>query len=176
VRIGHINLADPVDDSAGHLISLVEALQETGVRQHVLVRNESLATRIAAISGVDVGPVVQVPVMAYCLLPRVHVAHVHEPAAGQAGLLLALTKSIPYVLTHRGQVEAGQSPLIRSIYRRASLVICQDDSEVALLQHWLPGLAVDIVPELDRERSAALHLSAYQNCQRIPMAGSNGSQ
>lgn len=176
MRIGHINLVEVVDDAAGHFVSLVEALQATGVEQHVLVRNESLATRIAAIDGVEVGPVVQAPVMAYCLLPRVHVAHVHEPAAGQAGLLLALTRSIPYVLTHRGPVGSGRNPLTRSIYRRASLVICQDDSELAILNHWLPGLAVDIVPELDRERSAALHLWAYQNCQRTPMAGSNGSQ
>ena len=152
--IGHINLSPKLHDTGEQLINLVEALRESGIEQHVLVRNTTLARRLAAVEGVNVVAIVHTPIMAYCLLPRVDVLHVHEPAAGQAGLLSALTRSIPYVLTHRGAVPWGSNPLLQAVYRRASVVICQDDSEIAMLRHWLPGLAADIVPEVERHGSA----------------------
>lgn len=173
--IGHINLAAATAETCEPFISLVEALRQSGIRQHVLVRDPALARRIAAIEGVEIGPVVHAPVLACCLMPRVDVAHAHEPVAGQAGLLLALTRSIPYVLTHCGVVPAGHA-LSRAIYRRASRVICQDDSELAILRHWLPGLDAEIVAGIDRRNPAASHVRLYQNSQRIPIAGNNGIQ
>lgn len=174
--VGHINLSPGMQGTGEQLVNLVEALQESGVQQHVLVRNVTLARRLAAVEGVNVGAIVHTPIMAYCLLPRVDVLHVHEPAAGQAGLLSALTRSIPYVLTHRGAVPRGSNPLLQAIYKRASAVICQDDSEIAMLRHWLPGLAANIVPVVERHGSANDHLHVYQNSQSRPTAGNNGIQ
>lgn len=174
--VGHINLAPCMRDDCAPFVRLVEALQQAAVSQHVLVRNETLSKRIAAIQGVVVGPLVQSPVVAYCLLPRVDVVHVHEPTAGQAGLLSVLTRSIPYVLTHRGDLPRGSSPVLQAIYRRASAVICQDDSEVAMLRHWLPRLAANIIPQFESHGSASEHLRVYQNSQRTPIAGRNGVQ
>ena len=99
--IGHVNLAASTAESDQRFITLVEALQQLGMRQHVVVRNSVLAKRLSVLGDVEVGPVVNSPVLAYCLMPGIDVAHVHEPAAGQVGLLLALTRSTPYVLTHR---------------------------------------------------------------------------
>ena len=174
--IGHVNLAASIEESGERFVSLVEALRESGVRQHVLVRNSTLAARLAAVEDVDVGPIVRSPVMANCLMPRVDIVHVHEPAAGQVGLLLALTRSIPYVLTHRGTVTPRGGPLVQAIYRRASMVICQDDSELAILRHWLPGITAEIVPDIEHHDSAASHLRLYQNSQRMPIAGNSGIQ
>lgn len=174
--VGHINLSPDMHDAGEQFIRLVEALQQSGIQQHVLVRNSTLAKRIAAIEGIEVGSVVHSPITAYCLLPQVDVLHVHEPAAGQAGLLSVLIRSIPYVLTHRGAVPHGSNSLLRAIYRRASAVICQDDSELAVLRHWLPGLAADVVTDVERHGSAANHVRVYQNSQRMPMAGSSGIQ
>lgn len=174
--VGHINLAPSIFDHGEHLVYLVEALHQAGVRQHAVVRNATLAKRIASVEGVEVGPLVRSPLMAFCLLPRVDVLHVHEPSAGQAGLLSALTRSIPYVLTHRGLVPQGNATLLHAIYTRASVVICQDDSEVAMLRHWLPGISADIIPDIGRQASASHLLSVYQNSQRTPIAGNNGVQ
>ena len=174
--VGHINLAASMQETGEQFITLVEALQRTGIQQHVIVRNATLAKQILAVGGIDVGPVVHAPVLAYCLMPGIDVVHVHEPAAGQAGLLLALTRSIPYVLTHRGAVTAGGNPVAKAIYRRATAVICQDDSELAILRHWLPGLNVEIVPDIERQEPADSHIRLYQNSQRMPIAGNNGIQ
>lgn len=170
--IGHINLAPTLRDAGEHFIRLVEKLARCDVEQHLLVRDPALGRRLAAIDGVVVGSVVRSPVMAYCLMPRVDIAHAHDLAAGHAALLLTLTRSIPYVLTHRGGAPTGNGPVPQSVYRRAARVLCQDDAELALLRHWLPGLSADV----ERDGSAASHLRAYQNSQRMPMAGSNGIQ
>jgi hypothetical protein len=174
--IGHINLARDVDDSGEYFVALIDALQRAGVQQRVLVRSAVLADRVAAIGDVDTGPLVRSPVMACCLMPPVDVVHAHEPGAGKTGLLLTLTRSIPYVLTHRGAPATRGGPLLQSIYRRASAIFCQDDGDAALTHHWLPGLAIVIVPDVERHGSAAGHLRVYQNSQRMPIAGNNGIQ
>lgn len=174
--IGHLSLAPAFDGAEARFVLLVEALRDAGVEQHVLVRNAALASRLATIEGVTVGSVVHSPVMAYCLLPRVDLAHAHDRTAGHAGLLLSLTRSIPYVLTHRGSIAMSASPLLQSTYRRAARVLCQDDAELAVLRHWIPGLTADVVPDLERHETAARHLGVYQNSQRMPIAGSNGIQ
>ena len=176
MNIGHINLGTDFDSTAARFVLLVEALRDAGAEQHILVRDAALARRLKLVEGVTVGPVVHSPVMAYCLLPRVDVAHAHDLGAGHAGLLLALTRSIPYVLTHRGRVAKSVSPLLQSIYRRAFRVLCQDDAELAMLLHWLPGLAIDVLPEIERHESATRYLAVYQNSQSMPIAGNNGIQ
>lgn len=175
--IGHINLAASIHDTGASFIGLVEALDRAGMKQHVLVRNATLAKRVDIVGGnVAIGPIVQSPVTACCLMPRVDITHVHEPSAGQAGLLLALTRSIPYILTHRATTALARNPLLHAVYRRAAAVICQDDSEVAMLRHWLPGLKIEIIPDVDRRGSSATHQQLYQNSQRMPTAGRSGIQ
>ena len=174
--IGHINLAETIQESGEPFIRLVEAVARANMEQYILVRNATMAKRLAAIDRVTVGSVVHSPVMAYCLLPQVDVAHAHNMAAGQAGLLLTLTRSIPYVLTHRGDITPNGTPLVPAVYKRATRVLCQDDSELAVLRHWLPGLAADVVPDIERNASAARHVRIYQNSQRMPMAGKSGIQ
>lgn len=175
--VGHISLAKSVNGTGKHFVRLIEGLQRNDVAQHVLVRNQALATRIKAVNDVAVGPVVRSAVMACCHMPRLDVVHIHDISAGQAGLLLALTRSIPFVLTHRGNLaHARRSPLTQAIYRRASRVICCDDSEVSILRHFEPSLRIEIIPEIARSGSADAHFCVYQNSQRMPTAGSSGIQ
>lgn len=130
VHIGHINLAKSCNGAGEFFVNLVEALQQDGVRQHVLVRSVALAKRLDLIDDVMVGPVVRSAVMAYCLMPRVDVVHIHDPSEGQSGLLLTLTRSIPFVLTHHGE-SPGRNPLTQAIYKRASGIIYQSDADAA---------------------------------------------
>ena len=174
--IGHINLAKAFDRSSENFVSLLEGLQRKGVAQHVLVRNPTLAEKLSIIDDITVGPVVRSAVMAYCHMPQLDIVHIHDMAAGQAGLLLALTRSIPFVLTHRGDFEGGTGALAQAIYRRASRIICCDDSEVSILRHLEPTLRIEIIPDIERSGTADAHLRVYQNSQRMPMAGSNGIQ
>lgn len=175
MRIGHINLARSFDGTSEHFVSLVEALQAARVRQYVLVRNVTLARRLSAIEGVEVGPVVRSAVTAYCLTPTVDFAHIHDAAAGQAGLLLTLTRSIPYVLSYDEAAINGY-PLTQAVYRRALCVICHDDSDASLVRHFDPTARTAIVPLMGRGDSADGFLRVYQNSQRMPIAGNSGIQ
>lgn len=176
MQIGHINLAKSFNGTGEHFVSLVESLQQEGVSQHVLVRNKTLAKRLHAVDEVVVGPVVASPISAYCLMPHLDLVHIHDCRAGQAGLLLALTRSIPFVLTHRGSVPASFNPLMQAVYHRATSIICMDESDLALLHHYDPLLRVHVVPDIGRSDSARHHLRVYQNSHKIPIAGSNGIQ
>ncbi|MDH3304376.1 MAG: glycosyltransferase family 4 protein [Gammaproteobacteria bacterium] len=130
MHIGHINLAKSFNGAGEHFVRLVESLQAMGVRQYVLVRNVALAKRLDLVGNVTAGPVVRSAVMAYCLMPHVDVVHIHDPSDGQAGLLLTLTRSIPFVLTHRDDAP-GRNPLTQAVYKRASGIIYQPDADAA---------------------------------------------
>lgn len=175
MRIGHINLAPSLNGTGEHFVSLVEALQASGIRQHVLVRNATLARRLEAVEDVEVGPVVRSAVTAYCLMPAVDLAHIHDAASGQAGLLLTLTRSIPYVLSH-ADVAINRNPLTQAVYRRALCVICRDDGDASIVRHFDPSLRTEIVPLMGRGDSADGYLRVYQNSQRMPIAGNSGIQ
>ena len=120
MKIGQICLATPSDEISEQFASLVEALARHDIEQHVLVASVALAQRLAACDSVTVGPVVKSPVMAYCLTPTVDLAHVHEIRSGQAGLLLTLTRSIPFVITTRANAADSRNPLTRSVLHRAA--------------------------------------------------------
>lgn len=130
MRVGHINLARSFNGAGEHFVKLIEALQKEGVQQHLLVRNIELAKRLDIIEHVSAGPVVRSPVSAFALMPPVDVVHAHDAAGGQAGLLLLLTRSIPYVLTIEGQARAT-NPIMRAVNRRASVLITQCDADGA---------------------------------------------
>lgn len=126
--IGHINLARSFNAAGEFFVNLVEALQSHGVEQHVLVRNIDLAKRLDLVEHVTVGPVVRSAVTAYCLMPAVDVVHVHDPSDGQSGLLLALTRSIPFVLTNRSQ-SPENGPLAKAVYSRAAGIVYRSDAD-----------------------------------------------
>lgn len=151
MKIGHICLAPPESPISEYFAALVVALDRHDIEQHVLVGNVLLARRLAACQHVTVGPIVKTPVMAYCLMPEVEIAHIHESRSGQAGLLLSLTRSIPFVITTAQTGKNGKTPLTRSVLHRAAQKIKRADTE----------------PD---NQAAREHLSIYQDivagCQR----------
>ncbi len=130
MRIGHINLAKSFNGAGDNFVKLIEALQEYGATQYVLVRNVPLAKRLDLIEDVTVGPTVRSAVMAYVLMPHVDVVHIHSPADGQAGLLLTLTRSIPFVMTNNEQ-PGNLNPLLQAIHKRAAGFIYKHDANAA---------------------------------------------
>ena len=161
MKIGHICLAVPDSEASEYFAALVEALDEHGATQHVLVASVALARRLAKCEHVTIGPVVKTPVMAYCLMPDVDIAHVHEGKSGQSGLLLTLTRSIPFVITVDDGFEQDKSPIARSVLKRAIQTIERHDIEPS-------------------ELAAGQHLNMYedacQNSQSTPTAGISGNQ
>ena len=128
--VGHINLARSFNGAGEYFVKLIEALQELGMQQHVLVRNVDLAKRLDLVENVVVGPVVRSAITAACLMPAVNIVHIHNASDGQAGLILTLTRSIPFVLTH-DYGTPGKSSLARSVYRRAAGLVYQGDADAA---------------------------------------------
>ncbi len=120
MQIGHINLAKSFNGAGENFVRLIEALQEYGVTQYVVVRNVALAKRLDLIDGVTAGPTVRSAVMAYVLMPHVDVVHIHRQVDSQAGLLLTLTRSIPFVLTRHEMRPANRNPLSQAVAQRAS--------------------------------------------------------
>ncbi|MDH4125860.1 MAG: hypothetical protein OEW64_08025 [Gammaproteobacteria bacterium] len=123
MRLGHICLLAEGCPDRAWFAELVAAISRHEVEQHVLVASASLAERLAGYTNVTVGPIVRSPVLAYCLMPNVEVAHVHDSDSGQAGLLLTLTRSIPFVLTVDDSLSKDSSPLARSVRNRAACTI-----------------------------------------------------
>jgi len=121
VKIGQIFLAAANDAQSPAFAELVEGLDHLAVEQHVLVSQGEIATRLASRPYVTVGPLVSSPVMACCLLPNVDLVHVHDGRSGQAGLLLTLTRSMPFVMS--AGPSSGRQPLQRSIRGRAQRII-----------------------------------------------------
>ena len=130
------------DGAATEFILLVEALDRLAIEQHVLVASVSLARRLQSCPYVTVGPVVKSPVMAYCLMPDIDLVHVHDEKSGQAGLLLTLTRSIPFVMARVDSDPLSRSPLKRSIAHRAqSLIDPADEAPDKLLQVYQQAVA-----------------------------------
>ncbi len=143
-----------------HFVRLIEALRRQGFEQHVLVADESLARRILVYDDVGVGPTTRSAVMAYCLMPDVDVAHVHGPRGARAGLLLTLTRSIPYVLTRRATTEVGRNPITRSTISRAGNVICPSDEAACAVIGGDFTTPVDVVADIAH---ASLEADATDN-------------
>ena len=133
MHIGHINLTSSFNSVGANFVALVESLQQQAIQQYILVRNIELAKQIDLVEGVTVGPVVRTPLTAYCLMPQVDVVHIHDQSSRTAGILFALTRSVPYVLTQHETEAADDSPLNRSAHKRASGFIAVN--EVGIGQH-----------------------------------------
>ena len=120
MHIGHINLSATFNGSGENFLRLVESLQQHAMQQYVLVRNIALAKRLDLIDGVVVGSVVRSPIIACCLMPDVDVVPIHDQSGSRAGLLLALTRSIPFVLSRRAIPGRGIDPIKKAALKRAS--------------------------------------------------------
>jgi hypothetical protein len=181
LHIGHINLGKSMNGTGEHFVRLVEGLDRLGIKQHVIVRNKALARRLAVYEHVTLGPTVTTAVTAYCLMPNVNVVHTHDEASGHAGLLLTLTRSIPYVATRRSALPPGKSPIIRSVYGRAASLICPSDRAAAAVLDQGLAVPVDVIPCIshrDNDNSdkvaqeiAARHLRVYRRAadsSRVP--------
>ena len=151
--VGHINLDKSMNGIGEHFVKLIEGLDRQGVKQHVLVANASLARRISIYENVLVGPVVRSPVMAYCLMPDVAVAHAHDRKSNQACLVLRLTRSIPYVVTRREAGSPTRNPIVKSMIERASGIICPSKSTAEAILDAGLDVPVDVISDISHEQA-----------------------
>lgn len=176
--VGHINLVRSMNGMGEHFVKLIEGLDRQGLQQHVLVSNAALARRVAVYENVLVGPVVRTAVMAYCLMPDVDVAHVHDQKANQAGLVLRLTRSMPYVVTRRSPFADGNT-ISRSMLSRAAGIICADERVAGTIRDAGLDVPVDVIEDISYEKDdettensiAAQHHRIYRRAvdtRRIP--------
>ena len=149
MKIGHIYLKKPPTSCAKQFLSIVEGLDRLAVDQHVLVTDMDLARRLRALPYVTVGPAVRSPVMAYCLMPTVDVVHVHDDQGSQAGLLLTLTRSVPFVLADNIAAPDSRSPLKKSVLQRAQAIVdpSERDAEDLLAVYGRAARAWSKLPE-----------------------------
>lgn len=128
MKVGQIYLESSPDDGATHFSAIVEALDKLAIDQHVLVADVALARSLHALPYVTVGPVVRTPIMAYCLMPEVDVVHIHDDRSGQTGLLMTLTRSVPFILSSPQQPDT-RNPLKRSVIRRAHRILSPRETD-----------------------------------------------
>ena len=81
-------------------------------------------------------------------MPDVDVVHIHDTKSYQAGLVLRLTRSIPYVLTHRAAAAPTRSPIARSVIARSAGVICPTDVAANALINAGFTVPVDVVADM----------------------------
>lgn len=123
MKIGQVFL-----DTAGHSVErrylkIIENLDKLAIEQYAVVSSPRIARTLQAFPFVSVSPIVKSAIMAYCLMPDVNVVHVHGRKGGQAGLLLALTRSIPFVIDQIDNWQETNNPITRSIVHRAFALI-----------------------------------------------------
>ena len=114
--------------AAAEFLRIVEGLDRLAVRQFVLVSDAWVARRLFACPCVQVGPLVSSPVVANCTMPGVDIVHAHDDRGGKAALLMALTRSIPYVYSARRSLRPYR--LRASMRRRAARVLKSADLDV----------------------------------------------
>ena len=133
MHIGHINLSESFNGAGEHFVQLVETLQSHSMQQYVLVRNVALAKRLDLIDNVIVGPTVRSSITAYCLMPAVDVVHIHDRSSQSAGLLLVLTRGVPFVLTRHITIDKSINPLNQAVCNRAAGFI--EENQIAVNDH-----------------------------------------
>ena len=143
--IGHVCLSKDFGLTAKQLLLLVDAIGHQGIQQSVVVRCPSLAHRLANCTNVTVAGLADSPVIAYSMVPPVDLAHMHDPDGVHAGLLLALTRSTPYIITCRSSAALEESVIVRAAYRRAACIVCTTPTTADVLQAFCPGSSIDII-------------------------------
>lgn len=145
MKIGHICLTKDYGGSAQQLLMLAKALSHHDIEQCAVVRNRTLANRLSEHADISIGPLVNSPIMAYGLMPSIDLAHLHDHRSFQSGLLLAFTRSIPYVLTQRSLAPQPPHALTRSIYRRAERVACVSEAVAKSMIDFCPDTPIDSI-------------------------------
>lgn len=145
MRIGHIDLSTHIAVAGEQLVVLVEAISTHGVEQHVLVRNPFLAKRLSVCAGASVGPIVRSPVTACFLMPAVDLIHAHDEKAVSAALLLNVTRSVPYILTHRRFNMPDNGPVKRLRYRRCAGIVCPSGDIANAMPDYVSAHPVDTI-------------------------------
>ena len=143
MKIGHISLEKEYGGSGHQLLMLAKALSNHDIEQHAVVRNPVLARRLSKHAEISVGPLVNSPVTAYGLMPNVNLAHLHDSKSLPSGLLLTLTRSIPYVVTHRSLNPPPARALARSMYRRAEGIACVSEAVSKIMLAYCPDTPID---------------------------------
>ena len=143
MKIGHICLTKEYGGSGHQLLILAKALSNHDIEQHAVVRNRTLANRLAEDADISVGPLVNLPITAYGLMPNVDLAHLHDRKSLQSGLLLTLTRSIPYVVTQRSLATPPAHALARSMYRRAGGIACVSEAVTKTMFEYCPDTPID---------------------------------
>ncbi len=143
MKIGHISLAKEYGGSGHQLLMLAKALSNHGIEQHAIVRNPILARRLLEHANISVGPLVNSPITAYGLMPNVDLAHLHDSKSLQSGLMLTLTRSIPYVVTHRSLEPPPARALARTMYRRAERIACVSEAVSKIMLAYCPDTPID---------------------------------
>ena len=144
MRIGHVLLASTDKQIGQNLTALVRALSAHGIEQHALVSDAHLARDLISIGRVSVGPLVRSPIMACCLMPDVDLAHMHDIKGAQTGLLLALTRSVPYIITQRSASLGTTNAIVRSVYRRARCIVCESEHDRIQVRRHFPDSLIEI--------------------------------
>ena len=143
--IGHIKLAPGFDRHARQLLRLTSALAELGVQQHALVASNVLARELEARAAMPVVRVAPSAVEACCDLEACDLVHAHDLEAGKAALLLRLTSSQHYILSHHPSNEVGADAVLDSLTRRADCVVCTSEAAAAALRRDCAAAEVRIV-------------------------------
>ncbi len=157
--IGHIMLAPEFDRGAECLLRLTSLLAELGVQQHALVANGRLATRLEARAGMPVVRCASSAVEACCDLQACDLVHAHDAEAGKAALLLKLTSSQRYVLTHVPSLTNGADTVLDSLNRRADCVVCTSDAAARELRRKYAEATVRVVYNGRRSLAAGSEFS-----------------
>ena len=113
-------------------------------------------------------------------MPNVEVVHAHCSSGASAGLLLTLTRSIPYVFTCRAEVATTMNPIRQSVLNRAAGLIFPNKKIASLNTNANYREPIDIVADARfgnasedhaNNRIAANHLKIYRRAVdsiRIP--------
>lgn len=159
--IGHILLSPEFGPGAGLLLRLASALAKLRVRQHALVASQTLADRLETQVGMPVVRSASSAVEACCDLQECDLVHAHDVEAGKAALLLKLTSSQRYVLSHRPSIDRDRDAVLSSLHRRADCIVCcselaadalrgqPDASEIRVVRGWRSCSAGDTDSERD---------------------------
>ena len=123
MNVGHVLLQPGSDDALLNVVTLIESLDRLAVRQFVLLADSAASRRLRACPYVQVGQTVRSPVVANCLMGDVDVVHAHDTKSGQVGLLLTLTRSIPFVLTERRDGPQASGAVNEMVRRRARAIL-----------------------------------------------------
>ena len=121
--VGHVLLQPESEEVMLSVLESIESLDRLAVRQFVLLADEAAARRLSVCPYVRIGPTVRSPVVANCLMADVDVVHAHDARSGQVGLLLTLTRSIPFVLSQHVSGASSPKAISDMIRRRARAIL-----------------------------------------------------